>query len=272
MTKDVEIRTVAVEGLPLPSPRGFLEDPRRPVIAWVGRAERGFAIAPHSHPRAQLALCYDGLMRLQVGEDVWFVPERHGIWIPPGMMHQLVAQTEILVHHLYVDARHAARSGLPERPVVVRATPLLRGIAGRLAGAEGARLSAAAARRLAWVAFDEMARLEQPDLRLPGGRDRRLVAAMDALLAPGGARLGLPEVARHVGVGERTLARLFAAETGLGFRAWRSRMRFMLALEGLELGESSAALSVRLGYSTPSAFIAAFHKAFGAPPSAFRRG
>jgi len=84
-------------------------------------------------------------------------------------------------------------------------------------------------------------------------------------------RRGQASLAAAVGVSERTLTRLFRSETGLSFRDWRSRMRFMLALERLDRGESSTSLAHGLGYSSPSAFIAAFRKQFGAPPSAYRK-
>lgn len=272
MTIDVEISPIPSSNPVSPNGLGFLDDPRRPLVAWVGTLGCGFAVVPHSHPRAQLALCYSGLMRLRVGEDAWFVPAKHGIWIPAGLQHQLTTQIDVEIHNLFVDARFAKRSGLPDRPTVVRASPLMRGIARRLAPDSAEGPTAAEARRLAWVAFDEMARLERPDMRLPGGRDPRVVAVMTHLVAHPQDRHGLAGAAHVAGTSERTLARLFVNDTGLTFRDWRSRMRFMLALEGLEQGETSTALAARLGYSTPSAFIAAFRNHFGAPPSAYRRG
>lgn len=253
-----------------PGALGHVDDPRRPLLAWIGKLPAGFTVAPHAHARAQLALCYNGLMRLRVEGDTWFVPDRHGIWIPSGLTHQLTTQTATEVHHLYIDAARASRLPLPRTPAVVRATPLLRGIGLRLAQDAAVPVPPAQVRRLAWVAFDEMTRLERPDLRLPGGRDPRLVAAIDALLADPGVPGGLPRAARIVGTSQRTLSRLFRTETGLSFREWQQRMRFMLALEQLRLGDSSTALAARLGYSSPSAFIAAFRRYFGQPPSAYR--
>ncbi|MBE3638189.1 AraC family transcriptional regulator [Mangrovicoccus algicola] len=248
---------------------GDAADPARPILVTTGRLAPGEGVAPHSHARAQLVLCYAGLMRLQAGPDAWIVPPRHGVWIPPGLPHRLQAATGIEVHNFFIAPRFALRPGLPRGPVVLRGSPLLRGIARRLE-TDGS-LPAAEARRLAWTALDEMARLDRPDLRLPGGRDPRLVRAMEQMLRAPGAAAGLEQVAAAAGCGARTLARLFLAETGLAFRDWRARMRFVLALEWLEQGETSSAVAARLGYSTPSAFIAAFRRQGGAPPSAFRR-
>ncbi|MGB0661378.1 MAG: helix-turn-helix domain-containing protein [Mangrovicoccus sp.] len=259
-----------IEIYPVPKD-GFLQDPRRPLGVRIAQLQTGRMVAPHAHPRGQLTLVYDGVVRLRVGEDVWFVPGKHGIWIPPDMPHQLSGQRNVEIHHLFVDPRFVARLGWSQ-PEVVVGSPLLRGIARRLAPGAVETLSHAEARRLAWVALDEMGRLDRPDLRLPGGRDARLLAAMERLLDAPGEIGGLEDLARKSGTSSRTLARLFSEETGLSFRDWRARAVFMQALERLEMGESSTALAAYLGYSSASAFVAAFRRHFGAPPSAYRRG
>ncbi len=250
---------------------GELGDPRMPLVIWTGHLDEGFSVHRHMHPRAQLTLCFDGLVRVEIGEDTWFIPDRHGIWIPSGMSHQLSARSPAELQNFYLHPRPAGRSGLPDKPTVVRATPLLRGIARRLAPEVVDRLSPAQYRRLVWVALDEMSRLERPDLRLPGGRDPRLAKVMEHLLASPEDSQGLARLAQQAGTSERTLARLFKSETGLNWRDWRARMRFMLALEGLEMGQSSTALAARLGYSNTSAFVASFRRHFGMPPSAWRK-
>jgi AraC-type DNA-binding domain-containing proteins len=250
-----------------PSGEGFDLTPGRPVIAKIARLDSGFAVEPHAHPRAQLAMCYDGVMRMQAGKDVWIVPHKHAIWIPGGVEHQLTTQTPLLGHHLYVAPKFATRPDLPQSCTVVRTTPLLRGVVTRMT--EGG-LTAAETRRLAWVALDEIGRLKPAAMHLPGGRDPRLVAAMGIFLRHPEERRGLAEIAHEVGTSERTLARLFVTETGKSFRDWRARRRILFALERLEQGESSTDLAAHLGYSSPSAFIAAFKRDLGAPPSAFR--
>jgi AraC-like DNA-binding protein len=62
---------------------------------------------------------------------------------------------------------------------------------------------------------------------------------------------------RQVGASERTLARAFTAEAGLPFGRWRTRLRLRAAL--------------RVGYATPSAFVAAFRRETGLTPAAYFR-
>jgi len=98
-----------------------------------------------------------------------------------------------------------------------------------------------------------------------------VVAAVTHLLAQPRDARSLARLAERVGTSERSLSRLFRAETGLSWQEWRDRMRFVLALEGVQEGVSSTALAARLGYSSPSAFVAAFRRRTGMPPSEWRK-
>ena len=73
--------------------------------------------------------------------------------------------------------------------------------------------------------------------------------------------------AREVGAGGRTLSRLFAAETGVSFGRWRTRLRVRAALELPATGEPVAVVGRQVGYGTTSAFIAAFRREVGVIPA-----
>lgn len=271
MPNNIEFSPSPAETSALSPASGANDIAQRPITARIVAMQAGASVDVQRQPDAQLILCYGGVLRLRAGGDVWFIPTKHGIWIPGGLCHTLTAQTPIEVHHLRFDPRMALHVDLPEAPVVVGATPLLRGIAQRLSGHSAPPLTVAEARRLTWVTFDEIGRLDRPDLRLPGGHDPRLVAVMDHLVRRPQDRRGLPELARNAGTSARTLERLFLSETGLTFGKWRRRLRFMVALERLGLGERTTTIADRLGYATSSSFIAAFKAHFGQPPSAYRR-
>lgn len=81
--------------------------------------------------------------------------------------------------------------------------------------------------------------------------------------------VSLNAVASAAGMARRTLERLFVRETGMSVGQWRQRLRLMQALRLLAEGESVTRVSVRAGYSTPSAFTHAFRRAMGQPPSRY---
>lgn len=246
----------------------FQPNTRAGVIAWSGVLEKGTRPAAQDTSRAQVLFCYDGLMRIEADADRWFIPDRFGIWLPQGSKVSVDVAQRIEFQSFSLPTRLAQHLGMPDRPTVLRATPLIRGIGRRLMDADA--LPAAVQRRLGTVALDEIARLEHPDMHLPGSGDTRVSAVMSHLLAHPHDASSLATLAARVGASERTLSRLFQAETGMSWRAWRDRMRFVLALEALQIGRKTTEIADRLGYSSPSAFVTAFRRQSGMTPTQWR--
>ena len=101
---------------------------------------------------------------------------------------------------------------------------------------------------------------------LPQPADERLRDVTAILAGDPGSDRTLAELGRAVGAGERTLSRLFRAETGMTFPQWRAQLRLHHSLTLLATGRSVTATAMTCGYSTPSAFTAAFHATFGTTP------
>src|SRR5690606_10047538 len=125
-------------------------------------------------------------------------------------------------------------------------------------------------RRLA-VLLDELAVAPDGGLHLAPGRDPRLRRLTAALLADPADGRSLAAWGRAVGASQRTLARLFPAETGLTFTAWRWKARLLRALALLGEGQPVTRVALELGYSGPSAFIQAFRRDLGITPNQSRK-
>jgi methylphosphotriester-DNA--protein-cysteine methyltransferase len=80
---------------------------------------------------------------------------------------------------------------------------------------------------------------------------------------------GTGALAEAVGVGTRTLERRFQAETGMTLGRWRQQRGLLQGMERVAAGATVEAASVAAGYGSPSAFIAAFRKTFGATPATY---
>ena len=93
----------------------------------------------------------------------------------------------------------------------------------------------------------------------------------EALRADPADRRTLREWGHEVGASERTLARAFMAEAGLPFGRWRTRLRLQAALSMLAVGDPVTRVAGRVGYDTPSAFVAAFRRETGQTPGSFFR-
>lgn len=78
---------------------------------------------------------------------------------------------------------------------------------------------------------------------------------------------------RHCHASESTLLRAFRKQLGVSPLAYARRRRLEQAMQLLESGRYAVTeVATRVGYDTPSAFAAAFHKQFGVTPSRVRPG
>jgi AraC-like DNA-binding protein len=100
-------------------------------------------------------------------------------------------------------------------------------------------------------------------------RDRRLLRVCHALIDDPADQRDIDDWASVAGMGRRTFTRLFKDQTGAGFAVWRQQVRLMAALQRLALGQPITTVAFDVGYESASAFTAMFHRAFGAPPSAY---
>ena len=120
------------------------------------------------------------------------------------------------------------------------------------------------------VVLDELRQAEETPLHLPMGRDPRLVRVMEALLKLPGDTRDLEQWGRLTGASGRTLSRLFLAESGLTFRAWRTRLILQEAITRLSQGEPVTNVAFDLGYKSLSAFIEMFRREVGCSPGTLR--
>lgn len=219
----------------------------------------------HSHQRTQLVVAAAGVLTVGTADGSWTVPPQRAVWVPGGHEHELVMHGPVELRSLYFLP---GLPGVPRQTAVLWVTPLARELVLRLMALPAGR-PAPRWRRLVEALLDELRGLDAPALHLPLPADRRARRVAEALLAEPGDTRRLEDWARHVGAAPRTLLRQFRRDTGLGFSAWRQQARFHAALPRLAAGEPVTGVALDLGYDSPSAFVAAFRRAFGTTPGRY---
>lgn len=203
-------------------------------------------------------------MRATTDVGAWLVPPQRAVWIPPGVIHEVTSIGPTAMRSVYIHERAAPSQ--PATCCVITVTGLLREIVTAAVDLPESYARDGPEARLGQVLIDEIARAPRAELHLPIPQDRRLLAVTDAIIAEPGTQYTLTDFARSAGASVRTLARLFVAETGLSFRAWRQQARLHAALALLAAGEPVTQVAYRVGYESPSAFIAMFREAMGETP------
>lgn len=245
----------------------------RPITAFRGDYAPGERLPPHRHARGQLVYAASGIMTVTteatraVQGGAWVVPSSQALWMPPRLTHAIRMSGRVAMRTLYL--RRDVAGFMPDHPQVLVVSPLLRELILRsMAGPVERDI----ARHVTALILAELRAAPALQLRLPIPRDERLLRLCRALLQRPGDPRPLPKLARLAAASPRNLARLFQAELGMSFTAWRQQARLMEALRRLSEGAAVTDVALDLGYATPSAFTYMFRRHLGAPPSRFLDG
>jgi AraC-like DNA-binding protein len=235
------------------------------VIKTFGMAP-GDSFEPHTHDDHQLAWAATGVLIVRVEAGSWVLPPTRALWIPAGVSHQVITSGRSRMRALYLHAERCPIGWAQPQPVV--APPLLAELIGYLA-ADSDKLGDERRTRAEAVLFDLLQPASCASIDAPRPADPRAADVADALLADPADGRNLEAWGRAVGASGRTLARAFLHDTGLPFGRWRTTARLQAALPRLAAGESVATVAHRVGYGTPSAFVAAFRRETGLAPGSY---
>lgn len=219
----------------------------------------------HEHHEHQLVYARYGLLVVEARTSRWLVPPLRALWVPAQTPHTIVARTDSEMAALYLSPTIVLAG--KEEIVVISVNPLLKELINHIHDhpERGDRRE-----RIEAVIVDQLEEASSAlPLRLPKLQDPRTRAIADALDRNPTDRRTLRDFGRTVGAHERTLQRLFAAETGTTFGRWRTQLRLQHGVVALTQGHNVTSAATLSGYQEPSAFIAAFRSTFGTTPAQY---
>ncbi|WP_406193448.1 helix-turn-helix transcriptional regulator [Kitasatospora sp. NBC_01560] len=222
----------------------------------------GAAIDAHRHDGHQIVHASRGVVAVTTDAGSWIAPATRAIWVPAGTVHAHQAHGEVELHLVGLPARDNPLE-LTE-PTVLAVGPLLRELI--LAHTRTPYDGSPERERLRAVLLDQVRASPQQPLRLPTPTAPPLKAVCGILLANPADDRTLGALGREVGAGERTLSRLFRADLGMTFPQWRTQLRLYQALVLLAEDVPVTTVAHRCGWSSASAFIDVFRRAFGHTP------
>jgi AraC-like DNA-binding protein/quercetin dioxygenase-like cupin family protein len=244
--------------------RDDYQDTPRPFAGMAKDFADGARIEPHSHPRAQLTWAASGVMSVTAASGTWVVPPNRALWIPAGTEHAIRMSGAVAMRAVYVDPVLAKRVARDCKVILV--SPLLQALMLELVAAPIDYDPCGRMGHVEALFLDEIQALDAQPLHIPMPQDKRLRRVCEPLLRDPGRPETLAEWSAVAGASSRTLARLFARETGLRFVDWRNQVRLAAALVRLARGQGVAAAARAAGYDSPSAFTAMFRATLGKSP------
>lgn len=226
----------------------------------------GHVLHPHTHASHQLLFASSGAMTVTGDRTSWMIPPGRAVLIPAGIPHAIRMWGEVAMRSLYFPVNAPATVFDANTCRVISVSPLLRELILRVAELAAIDSRVAVEARLMNVLMDELgsARIERLLLSLPS--DARAVKAAESVLKNPADSATAETLARRCGLSTRTLERLFRAETGMRFGLWRQKARLLESVRVLVEGGSVTDAALESGYSSVSAYIAAFKETFGCTP------
>ncbi|MFA6231258.1 MAG: helix-turn-helix transcriptional regulator [Rhodanobacter sp.] len=245
------------------------EDTPRDVVTTGNDYPLHYVLPRHMHKRGQLLYAATGVITVITDEGSWVVPPRRAVWLPAGVSHEVRMSGVVSTRSAYVS--HAAAARLPGHCRVIEVSLLLHAllleavdlpVEYALDGRDG---------RVMALLLDEIAAMPALALSTPLPRDPRLSRLCRALIAAPALEVDIDAMAHKAGMSRRSFTRLFRQQTGMSFSAWRQQACLLAALTRMGNGETITTVAIDLGYSSASAFTAAFRRVLGAPPSRYLR-
>jgi len=247
--------------------RSSADEPFLLVRASTSDVRDGAVIATHTHDWHQLIYVRSGLMSVATTAGSWIAPPTWAVWVPAGVGHGIRFVGDSALRTVYLKT--AWRADVPADCRALGVSPLLRELIvrataiGMLDGRDPTESA------IAGLIVAELGEPGPPPFRLPEPTSPATVEAARLITGDPAGALATPALARSVGIGVRTLERRFRAETGMTLGRWRQQRMLLRGLERVAGGASVQDAAVTAGYGSPSAFIAAFRKAFGTTPARY---
>lgn len=246
-----------------------VDDRTRPVVGLADEYPPGFVDHFHSHDRAQLLYATAGVMSVDVDNASFVVPPQRALWIPRGMLHEVSCRGEVSLRTIYFDDHYDFTGGTCR---VLEVSDLLKALIQEITHFNGQYRVDGREGRIVQLLVDELAEMPDAPYYVPLPKDPRLMRVCRAILDDPTDSRDIDHWAAVAGMGRRTFTRLFRSNTGMGLATWRQQVRLMEALSLLASGQPVTTVAFDVGYDSPSAFTAMFHRSFGIPPSQYRFG
>ncbi|MBV9743373.1 MAG: helix-turn-helix transcriptional regulator [Acidobacteriia bacterium] len=228
----------------------------------------GYRIESHQHPWHQFLYAISGAMTVSTDRSSWMIPTGRAVFIPARCAHAIRMWGTVEMRTLYLSPELTGFK--PSECRVVEVAPLLRELILRIVERMGLDSRAAHDSRLIGLVEDEiqaaMAEAEHSPLSLPMPAEERALALARRVLEMPITGASVDDLARKHGLARRTLERRFREETGMSFGMWRQKARLLDSIRLLAEGKSVTDAALDSGYSSVSAFIAAFKGTFGYTP------
>jgi len=226
----------------------------------------GRVALPTEHGWDQIVFAPAGLFTAHTESRAWTIPAHRALCVPDGSRLRIETARRTAIRCLYTNAELEL---MVDEIRVVNLDPLTHQLITHAIDAAPMTLDEPAHAAVITLLADQLSRLADTPLQLPLPIDPIATTVATAIMAQ--PAVGLDEHLRTAAASRRTLERRFATETQMSLGRWRRRACILAAVAMLADGDSVTSVALRVGYASPSSFIAAFRAELDSSPREFMR-
>lgn len=228
----------------------------------------------HTHNRGQLIYAEYGIMRLYVANKIYYIPSWHAAWIPQGVEHKVVTESQdLLFYTLYLDCSNLTDlfyqiitvfpvNALLKDMIIYSRKWQLNGIAD-----DQEKSFLASIKYL----LPEHA-TASINFQLPIPSNPILLNLTNHIQQHHADKLNVTTLAEQFGLSKRSMNRLFAKDLGTTFVQYLKLTRIVKAAELLSIpGKTVAEVCFDVGYESIPSFTRTFKEMLGSSPTALYR-
>ncbi len=240
----------------------------RTVVGLKDEYPAGYVDPSHSHQRAQLLFARSGVMSVVTEHSTYAVPPQRALWMPSGISHEVSCRSDVSLRTLYVDP--AAVEPQQTTCRLIEVSEFMQSLIIEVVNFDTGSALSERDSLITQLLLKEIWSMPHAPYHVRMPSDERLWRACQIITNNPADSSSLDDLAEIACISRRSFTRLFRQETGVSFAEWRQQMRLMEALSLMGAGRSITMTAYDVGYNSPSAFTAAFHRTFGLSPSQYR--
>ncbi len=210
----------------------------------------------------------DGILQLQIRDELYLAPPNYGLWLPPQTEHGCLAVHQDVTHFICIRIHPDLAQHLSPQCQTLVTLPLLHALV------KEALLIRhnypQQYQHLLQVIFDQLRFADSYDHYLPQSSHPVLQPILAKLNELSNFQHSIQNLLAPFQISERHLLRLSQQELRLSISEWRNRAKIIHAVCLLKQGQSIKQIAYLLGFRHSSSFIAFFRRYIGKTPTEMR--
>ena len=242
----------------------FIDDSKLPLITNPFKEE--WDHYEHSHKKTQITFVDNGLLKVNIDNQIYLITSGFLILIPPNFNHSAETQKNSQLLTVFTETQ------LMIKPDCIMATPFLKSLLVKLDNTfPNEHLSKQLVNSFSEILKHEIKDISsETNYKMLVPKNKKLVSIISYIDAHLSEKLSLSDISSRFFISDRHLSRLFKNETGLSFSDWIQKYKFLISVNRLSVAKSTTVVAKELGYDSDSSFIKMFKKfANGKTPSNF---